>query len=30
MGWNNRPLSQEAASGIPVGALGVLQAFYGL
>jgi Domain of unknown function (DUF6456) len=30
MGWNNRPLSQETASGILVGALGVLQAFYGL
>jgi hypothetical protein len=29
-GWGGRPLSQETASGILVGALGVLQAFYGL
>ena len=29
-GWGGRPLSQESASGILVGALGVLQAFYGL
>ncbi|HZL58318.1 MAG TPA: hypothetical protein VFC38_01315 [Stellaceae bacterium] len=29
-GWAGRTLSQEAASGILVGALGVLQAFYGL
>ena len=29
-GWGGRPLSQEAASGILVGALGVLQAHYGL
>ena len=29
-GWGGRPLSQEAASGVLVGALGVLQALYGL
>lgn len=29
-GWGGRPLSQETASGILVGSLGVLQAFYGL
>jgi hypothetical protein len=29
-GWGGRPLSQEAASGVLVGALGVLQAHYGL
>lgn len=29
-GWNGRALSPEAASGILLGALGALQAFYGL
>lgn len=29
-GWGGRPLSQETASGILVGALGVLQSHYGL
>jgi hypothetical protein len=29
-GWNGRSLSQEAASGILIGALGVLQAHFGL
>ena len=29
-GWGGRPLSQETAAGILVGALGVLQAHYGL
>lgn len=29
-GWGGRSLSQEAASGILVGSLGVLQGFYGL
>ena len=29
-GWGGRPLSQETASGILIGALGVLQAHYGL
>jgi hypothetical protein len=29
-GWNGRALSQEAASGILVGSLGVLQAHFGL
>ena len=29
-GWGGRPLSRETASGILVGALGVLQAYYGL
>jgi hypothetical protein len=29
-GWNGRALSQETASGILVGALGVLQAYFGL
>ena len=29
-GWGGRPLSQEAASGILIGALGVLRAIYGL
>jgi hypothetical protein len=29
-GWGGRPLTQEAASGVLVGALGVLQAHYGL
>jgi len=29
-GWGGRPLSQETAAGILVGALGVLQALYGL
>ena len=29
-GWGGKPLSQEAASGVLVGALGVLQGFYGL
>lgn len=29
-GWNGRTLSPEAASGILLGALGALQAFYGL
>ena len=29
-GWGGRPLSQEAASGILVGALGTLQAHFGL
>src|ERR1700731_4295210 len=28
-GWGGRPLSQETASGILIGALGVLQAHYG-
>src|ERR1700733_14974817 len=28
-GWGGRPLSEEAASGVLVGALGVLQALYG-
>jgi hypothetical protein len=29
-GWGGRPVSQEAASGVLVGALGVLQGFYRL
>lgn len=29
-GWGGRSLSQEAASGVLVGSLGVLQGFYGL
>lgn len=29
-GWNGRPLSPEAASGILIGALGALQAYFGL
>lgn len=29
-GWNERPLSPEAASGILIGALGALQAYFGL
>jgi hypothetical protein len=29
-GWSGRPLSEETAAGILVGALGVLQAHYGL
>jgi hypothetical protein len=29
-GWSGRPLKQETAAGILVGALGVLQALYGL
>ncbi|HEX7968017.1 MAG TPA: DUF6456 domain-containing protein [Stellaceae bacterium] len=29
-GWSGRPLGQETASGILIGALGVLQAHYGL
>jgi hypothetical protein len=29
-GWGGRPLSQEAASGVLVGALGTLQAHFGL
>jgi hypothetical protein len=29
-GWSGRALSQETASGILIGALGVLRAFYGL
>lgn len=29
-GWNGRPLSPEAASGILIGSLGVLQAHFGL
>ncbi|MGH7001276.1 MAG: hypothetical protein ACREEA_07200, partial [Stellaceae bacterium] len=29
-GWNGRTLSPETASGILLGALGALQAFYGL
>ncbi len=29
-GWSGRALSQETASGILIGALGVLKAFYGL
>jgi len=29
-GWGGRPLGQETASGILIGALGVLQALYGL
>jgi len=29
-GWNGRPLSPEAASGVLVGALGALQALFGL
>jgi len=29
-GWNGRALSPETASGILIGALGTLQAFYGL
>jgi hypothetical protein len=29
-GWGGRPLSQETAAGILVGALGVLQGLYGL
>jgi hypothetical protein len=28
-GWGGRPMSQEAAAGVLVGALGVLQALYG-
>jgi hypothetical protein len=29
-GWGGRPLSQETASGVLVGALGTLQAHFGL
>jgi hypothetical protein len=29
-GWNGRVLSQEAASGVLIGALGALQAYFGL
>jgi len=29
-GWGGRPLSRETAAGVLVGALGVLQAYYGL
>jgi hypothetical protein len=29
-GWNSRPLSQEAASGVLIGVLGALQAHFGL
>ena len=29
-GWGGRPLSAETASGVLIGALGVLQALYGL